>query len=90
MLLIRFPKIAVHRYIRRFFFNTCRQPKKNASNMHRYLGKMYYQVLLLSALLIRKSIHADGSKAGFGAEPQRGVGGAEPLTTKPFTNFIRF
>jgi len=35
-------------------------------------------------------MHVDGSKTGFGAEPQRGVGGAEPPTAKSSNNFIRF
>ena len=44
---------------------------------------LFWENLLLS----RKSIHAAGSNTGFGAEPQRGVGGAEPPHCKTFWLF---
>ena len=33
------------------------------------------------------SIHVDRTNTGFGAEPQRGVGGQSPPTAKPSNNF---
>ena len=55
--------------------------------MHNAYAQLSWEnVLLLSALLSRKSIHEDGSNTGFGAEPQRGVGGAE---SPPLQNLLR-